>query len=196
MSKLIILNEKQLHTLQKFYLWETITYDDITSEAEKAEKEPTELQKKAGNYSMGHINIKGFKITIENAKGSYRKYKNIDGTNGKIKMKNHYGYFSKTTGKDGDHVDVFIGTYMDFDKIFVVDQNNPKGEFDESKVMLGFKSKEEAQKAYLSNFDKNWKGFKSITEVSVEVFKKWLYRKHKQRKPFSEYVEIIKSKSK
>lgn len=194
MSKKIILTEKQAKLFRKFIL-ENITYEDITKEASNADINPTEPQKEKGNYKMGHINVRGFKITIENAKGSIRCYKNDDGTEGKNILKNHYGYFSRTKGKDGDHVDVFIGDYLDFDKVYVVDQINPKnGEFDESKVMLGFKTIEKAKSAYLSNYDKNWEGFKAITGVSVPVFKKWLYRQHKQRKPFSEYVGIIKRK--
>ena len=105
-------------------------------------------------------------------------------------MRNHYGYFSNTEGRDGDHIDVFIGSYLDFDKIFVVDQKNDEGNFDESKVMLGFKNKEQAKKAYLSNFDSNWKGFMAITEIDIDKFKKWLYDGMKQRKPFSEYVDV------
>ena len=35
-----------------------------------------------------------------------------------------------------------------------------------------------------------------IAKDSVDLFKKWLYRKHKQRKPFAEYIEIIKKKDK
>ena len=193
MSKKIFLTENQFNILKK-YLAEKITYSDITTEAETADKNPSEKQKKAGNYAMGHINIRGFKITIENAKGSYRRYKDENGKEGKNKMKNHYGYFSNTKGKDGDHIDVFIGNYLDFDKIYVVDQNNTDGEFDESKVMLGFKTKEAAKKAYISNYDEDWKGFRCITGVNIETFKKWLYDGHKQRKPFAEYVEVIKKK--
>jgi hypothetical protein len=195
MGRTVILSEKQLKMFTH-YLTEKITFDEVTEEAEKADKNPSDGRKKAGNYTMGHVNIRGFKITIENAKGSIRKYKNEDGSEGHNEMKNHYGYFSKTTGKDGDHVDVFIGENLDFDKVFVVDQNKPDGTFDESKVMLGFNSAEEAKEAYLSNFDVEWKGFKEITGVSVDLFKKWLYRKHKQRKPFAEYIEIIKKKDK
>lgn len=193
MGKTIILNEKQLRQYTQ-YILEQITFDEITLEAEKADKNPSDGRKAAGNYVMGHINIRGFKITIENAKGSFRKYKDEKGNECQNEMKNHYGYFSNTTGRDGDHVDVFIGEYLDFDKVYVVDQNKPDGTFDESKVMLGFKTIDEAKKAYFSNFDKNWKGFRDITGVNVSLFKKWLYRKHKQRKPFSEYIEIIKKK--
>lgn len=183
----IILTESQY---QRLLLEMHADMGRINAEAEKADKTPTEKQKEAGNYAMGHVTIRGFKISIENAKGSKRYWKD---ENGKLKytvMKNHYGYFSNTEGRDGDHIDVFIGSYLYFDKIFVVDQKNDEGNFDESKVMLGFKNKEQAKKAYLSNFDSNWKGFMTITEIDIEKFKKWLYDGMKQRKPFSEYVEF------
>ena len=60
--------------------------------------------------------------------------------------------------------------------------------------MIGFKSKQGAKEAYLSNYSKNWRGFRAITGVSLKLFKKWLYRGNKQRKPFAEYVEIQKKK--
>lgn len=189
MGKTIYVNESQY---KKLLIEMYKDMYQVDQEAEKADKNPTELQKKAGNYTMGHVTIRGFKISIENAKGSYRKYKNEDGSEGQNLMHNHYGYFSNTEGHDGDHIDVFIGGYMDFDKVFVVDQKNKDDEFDESKVMLGFRTKEEAKKAYLSNYSPDWKGFMTITEVDIDKFKKWLYDGCKQRKPFSEYVEIKK----
>ena len=183
-------------TLSKNSLMEN-TIEEIDLIANDTNTNPTEKQKEAGNYKMGHIRIKGMPISIENPKGSYRTYKEEDGTEGKIKMKNHYGYFTNTTaqGKDRDAVDVFIGPNVeDFDYVYVIDQNNDKGEFDESKVMLGFNSKEHAKNAYLSNYSSDWDGFRSITKVSIRTFKKWLYRNHKQNKPFSEYYVIQKQK--
>jgi hypothetical protein len=56
--------------------------------------------------------------------------------------------------------------------------------------MFGFESKEEAKKAYLSNYSPGWRGFMAITEVDVEKFRKWLHSGRKQRKPFSEYKNI------
>jgi hypothetical protein len=173
------------------------TIEEIDLIANDTNTNPTEKQKEAGNYKMGHIRIKGMPISIENPKGSYRTYKKEDGTEGKVKMKNHYGYFTNTTaqGKDRDAVDVFIGPNVEeFDYVYVIDQNNTKGEFDESKVMLGFNSKEHAKNAYLSNYSSDWDGFRSITKVSIRTFKKWLYRNHKQNKPFSEYYVIQKQK--
>ena len=187
MSRKIIITEKQLKKIIS-----EITNKEITEKANEADKTPTEAQKKMGNYKMGHVNINGFNITIENPKGSYRKGVDKNGKEWKTKMMHHYGYFTKTLGHDGDHIDVFIGTYLKYDKIFVVDQVNENGDFDESKVMLGFKDIKSAKEAYLSNFSSDWKGFKEITSVSIPFFKKWLYDKKKQRKPFYEYVDVKK----
>ena len=172
---------------------ENITVEEIDEKAKETNTTPSEAQKEAGNYKMGHVRIKGFPISIENPKGSTRKYKDENGNEGETILRNHYGYFTNTTGngKDGDAVDVFIGNDIkDCEVVYVVDQNNKDGEFDESKVMLGFLTKSDAKKAYLSNFSKDWKGFREITAVSINVFKKWLYRKHKQCKPFADYAYI------
>ena len=182
--------------LTKNYLSEN-TMEEVDSKANEAELNPTDAQKEAGNYKMGHVRIMGMPISIESPKGSYRQYKKEDGSVGKNQMKHHYGYFTNTTGngKDGDAVDVFIGPNVEnCEYVYVVDQNNEQGEFDESKVMLGFNSTEHAKKSYMANYSADWTGFRAITKVPLNVFKKWLYRKHKQRKPFSDYTTIKKKK--
>lgn len=166
----------------------------LSAERKNVDTSPTEAQIEAGNYAKGHISIQGYQITIENPKGSYRHGVDKNGKEWKTKMHNDYGYFTRTLGKDGDAIDVFIGNSIDSDTVFVVDQKNGKGEFDESKVMLGFKTAEDAKKAYLSNYSSDWKGFMKITGVSHETFKKWLYDGHRQRKPFYQYVEVQKQK--
>ena len=190
MSKKIYITENQF----RHYIKEAMSNELIDEKAEEADKHPTDAQKSAGNYRMGHVTFSGFKISIENAKGSKRYWKDEKGNTGYNEMKNHYGYFSNSLGHDGDHVDVFLGDNQDSDKIYVVDQNNKEGEFDESKVMLGFNSKKEAKEAYLSNFTPDWKGFRSITGVTKKFFKKWLYNGRKQQKPFADYVDVIKKK--
>ena len=185
--KKLILTENQYKKLLS-----EITSEEIMAETEKVNLNPTDLQKEAGNYAMGHISVKGMKIAIENPIGSKRYYTE-DGEKKYNIMKNHYGYFNVTKGKDGDAVDVFIGPDIeDFENVYCVDQSNDKGEFDETKVMLGFKSKKDAKKAYFANFSPGWDGFMSITGVSLKVFKKWLYRGRKQRQPFADYVYIKK----
>ena len=189
--KNIILNEDQFKLLLE------MSMEEVEDRTKDVNLNPTDPQKEAGNYKMGHISIKGMKISIENPIGSKRKFKDENGNEGYVIMKNHYGYFGGTSGngKDGDVVDVFIGPNPDdFERVYVVDQNTKDGEFDESKVMLGFNSKKEAKEGYMSNYSADWKGFRAITGVSLRLFKKWLYRGNKQRKPFSEYVEIQKKK--
>ena len=160
---------------------------------EETNTNPTDGQKEAGNYRMGRVRIHGLDIAIENPKGSYRLGKDKNGKSWKCLMHNDYGYFSHTLGKDGDAVDVFIGNNLDSKSIFAIDQKIGS-KFDETKVMLGFNSEEEAKNAYLSNYEKDWKGFWKITEVTIDDFKKWLYNGFRQRKPFSEYQEIKKKK--
>lgn len=188
-TKTIILTESQVNRLLE------ANASEIEGLCAGMELHPTDAQKKAGNYRMAHFSVKGFPITIETPKGSFRTYRDANGRFGSVEMKNHYGYFTNTTGngKDGDAVDVFIGDSVDdFDFVYVVDQNKANGEFDESKVMLGFKTEAQARKAYMSNYSKDWKGFRGITAVSIELFRKWLYRGAKQRKPFADYVSMKK----
>lgn len=166
---------------------------DRTIARQEVNTHPTEAQCKAGNYKMGHLLVNGFDITIENPKGSYRCGKDRNGKSWKCLMHNDYGYFRKTVGKDGDAVDVFLGPNLNSKKIFPIDQFI-NGKFDETKVMMGFDSKEEAKAAYLSNYSADWKGFKYITEVDIDTFAKWLYDGHRQKKPFAKYAWLKEDK--
>lgn len=178
------------------YLREVVKNQELSHEAEKVDTTPTEAQKEAGNYKKGHVKVQGFDITIENPAGSVRSGVDREGNPWSVEMKNHYGYFKRTEGYDGDHIDVFVGPNPESGKVFVVDQVDPEaGAFDESKVMLGFNSIDEARAGYLSNYEEGWQGLGSITETNVEDFKKWLYDGAKQRKAFSEYREVASAGS-
>ena len=166
------------------------------AEIRKAEKgvntSPTEGQIAAGNYKKGHVVVNGFAITIENPKGSVRSGVDPDGKEWSQKMNHTYGYFDSTLGKDGDAIDVFIGDNPLSEVVYVIDQNDVvTGKFDESKVMFGFDTQADAKRAYMSNYSRGWRGFGSITKVSVLDFKEWLYDGFKQRKPFSEYTTVV-----
>jgi hypothetical protein len=90
-------------------------------------------------------------------------------------LRNHYGYIRDILGADGDCVDVFLKGTIVSEKlpVFIVDQIHEDGSFDEHKVMLGFASRDEARKAYLSNFTADWK-CGPIAQLTLEVFKQWL----------------------
>ena len=99
----------------------------------KVDTNPTEAQKEAGNYKKGHIKINGFDVTIEQPSGSVRSGKDANGKEWSQVMNNTYGYIRGTEGVDGDHIDVFLGPDMNSDMVYVVDQVNTDGSFDEHK---------------------------------------------------------------
>lgn len=173
------------------------TQSAIESASAEVETSPTEAQKKAGNYKMGHVKVGAFDVTIENPKGSERSGTDANGKKWSVKMNNTYGYIRGTEGVDGDHIDVFLAEDMDkWDGkyVFVVDQYNPDGTFDEHKVMLGFNSMEEARSAYLSNYENGWENGRRIdvTAVNLEDFEKWIGSSHRKTKPFAEYAGVKK----
>lgn len=156
----------------------------------KVNTNPSEAQKEAGNYKKGHIKINGFDVTIEQPSGSVRSGKDASGKEWSQVMNNTYGYIRGTESVDGDHIDVFLGPDMNSDIVYVVDQVNTDGSFDEHKVMMGFSSLEDARSAYLSNYEEGWQGLGNITGVALDEFKKWIDSSKRKTKPFSEYKGI------
>jgi diguanylate cyclase (GGDEF)-like protein len=158
--------------------------------APTVETQPTQAQKEAGNYKKEHIKRDGMDISIENPAGSTRSGTDKDGKAWSQTMNHDYGYIRGTTGKDKDHVDVFIKPgSQEGGPVFVVDQVDPKtGKFDEHKAMVGFGSQDEARQAYLSNYEPGWKGLGSITEMPMEAFKEWAYSS-KTKKPLGNLSE-------
>lgn len=157
--------------------------------------EPTEAQKEAGNYKKGHVQVGAFDITIEQPEGSIRRGTDADGKQWESKMHNTYGYIRGTEGVDGDHIDVFLSNDMDGwngAQVFVVDQYNPDGTFDEHKVMLGFNDASDAKNNYLANYEKGWENGRRIdvSAVNLEDFEKWIASSHRKTKPFSEYKSV------
>lgn len=156
----------------------------------KVDTNPTEAQKEAGNYKKGHVKINGFDVSIEQPVGSVRSGKDASGKEWSQVMNNTYGYIRGTESVDGDHIDVFLGPDMNSDMVYVVDQVNTDGSFDEHKVMMGFPSLEDARSAYLSNYEEGWQGLGNITGVALDEFKKWIDSSTRKTKPFSEYRSV------
>lgn len=166
----------------------------LKSAIKDAETNPSDAQKESGNYKKGHVKFGGYDYTIENPKGSVRSGKDANGKEWKVTMHDTYGYIRGKFGKDGDHLDMFINDKADLDNwngdVFVVDQVNPDGSFDEHKVMYGYDSMDDAKKAYLANYSKGWKGLGSITGVSKDEFDKWLDTSKRKLKPFADYAKV------
>lgn len=166
----------------------------------ETETEPTEAQKKAGNYKKGHLKFGGYDFTVETPKGVTRSGKDESGKPWSVTMHDTYGYVLGKIGVDGDHIDMFINDAADLDtfdgNVFVIDQVNPQtGEFDEHKVMYGYPSEEDAKNAYLQNYSPGWKGLGEVTSVPKATFDKWLQSSDRKTKPFANYA-MVKSEVK
>ena len=171
--------------------------EQIATASSEVNTEPTEAQKEAGNYKKGHVQVGTFDITIEQPQGSVRKGTDADGKQWESKMNNTYGYIRGAVGVDGDHIDVFLSNDIDGwngRKVYVVDQYNPDGSFDEHKVMLGFNEADEAKSDYLANYKKGWEDERRIdvTAVNLEDFEKWIASSKRKTKPFGEYSSVKK----
>lgn len=173
---------------------QTIGEKVAQAEAE-TNQNPTDGQKEAGNYKKGHVRIGQFYITVENPKGSVRRGTDQNGKPWETTMHNTYGYIRGTEGVDGDHIDVFLTDDIDGwngRRVYVVDQYNEDGMFDEHKVMLGFNDEDDAREAYFSNYSEDWADNRKIvmTSTNLDDFEKWINSSHRKTKPFAEYKSV------
>ncbi len=156
---------------------EPVEADPVAQAAAEADTAPTDGQKEAGNYRMGHTKVQGLDITIENAAGSTRSGTGAGGKAWSVEMPAHYGYIKRTEGADGDHVDVYVGPDTESDQVFVVDQMDADtGQFDEHKVIMGVADRGKAMEIYEGGFSdgraKDRLG--GMTKMNVADFKRWL----------------------
>lgn len=162
-------------------------------------EKPTEAQKTAGNYKKAHIQLapKGeagpkFDISVENPKGSTRSGTSPDGTTWANEQAAHYGYLKRTEGSDNDHLDVFVGDNPKSEKVWVIDQVDPKtGAYDETKSMMGFDSAMQAIEAYSKSYGADGETrIGAVTPMSIDAFDAW--RKSPASKGQASTVEFAK----
>ena len=187
--------EVPLDTIEEHF--KVMFRNSLQSSVEAAEAEtdtnPTDGQKEAGNYKKGHVKVAGFNISIEQPRGSVRSGTDTNGKKWSVTMNNTYGYMTDNVGVDGDHLDVFLSNDIDSwdqQNVYVVDQYNLDGTFDEHKVMLGFNDRYEATDAYFSNYDSSWRTSKRkiiTSTVPMDIFKKWIESSNRKTKPIAEY---------
>lgn len=149
------------------------TEEEIEQARQATDTEPTDAEKDSGEYSQGEVSLLGLDIAIENPKGSERSSTTQEGEQWSVSIAHDYGYIKGTKGADGDEVDVFIGPDLESERVFVINQVDKDGAFDEHKVMLGFDSKEAAEQGYLSNYPAGW-NMGSMQEMTVDQLNAWL----------------------
>jgi 3'-phosphoadenosine 5'-phosphosulfate sulfotransferase (PAPS reductase)/FAD synthetase len=121
--------------------------------------------------------FQGFKVSVENAVGSVRKWHNRDnGTSGETVMKLPYGYIRGTRGADGEHVDVFVGHDEGAKNAYVVHTRTAPDfkQYDEDKVFLGLASAKAAKAAFLEHYNRP-EFFGSMTTLPLEEFRTKVY---------------------
>lgn len=190
-----VFEDVPLNTIKEHF--KVMFRNSLQSSIEAAEAEtdtnPTDGQKEAGNYKKGHVKVAGFNISIEQPRGSVRSGTDANGKKWSVTMNNTYGYMTDNVGVDGDHLDVFLSNDIDSwnqQNVYVVDQYNLDGTFDEHKVMLGFNDRDEATGAYFSNYDSSWRTSKRkiiTSTVPMDIFKKWIESSNRKTKPIAEY---------
>lgn len=136
--------------------------------------DPSEAQKLVGNYKKGRFYLFGMPVVIECPHGTTRSGVSEDGRSWSNRMGASYGYIAGTRGADGDEVDVFVGPIPESTRAWVINQCDAAGEFDEAKVMLGFATEEQAKNAYLTSYDKGWRGLMSMAPIGIPTLKQWL----------------------
>lgn len=145
---------------------------------------PSDAQCRAGNYRKGRVRVHGLRIAIEVPQGQERTGVDPDGKPWACRMAAHYGYFEQTRGRDGDEVDVFLGPVPESLRVYVINQNDAAGAFDEHKVMLGFADGDAARAAYLGSYEPGWQGLGSMVGATVKQLVWWLKHGDTAR-PFS-----------
>ncbi len=167
------------------------TATKIDQAAAKTETDLTEAQKKSGNYEKGKVEVTpGVTVAIETPRGELREGKDDNGKPWIVKMPDHYGEIQGTRGGDGDKVDAYIGTDPTSQHVFVLDQNNLDGTFDEHKVMLHYRDARDALAAYEKAFSdgKALDRLGSIKAMTMDEFKAWLKDRKATARPTEELI--------
>lgn len=162
------------------------TEADIDAAAAQVAEEPSQAQKEAENYRMGHIRWPGLgEISIETRKGGTRTA--ADGSWSVPNYPAHYGRIKGTKGADGDHVDAFMGGHPNAPDAYVINQNDPAtGKFDEHKIMLGFTDQASATAAYDAAFSDGTGPSRraAVVPVPLAELKTWLGDPRRTRRAF------------
>jgi len=140
------------------------------------------------------VRYRGMTIDVENLDGSVRSGTDAQGKKWSTKFNGaHYGELRGSLGTDGDKLDVYIKSNPDdgSNKAYIVHQQHPRThptkaeQYDEDKVILGVSSLDAAKELYLRHYNRK-DFFRSMTEMSIERFKRLALKEDKGEKIASE----------
>jgi len=173
------------------------TADDVVA-AQPAE--PTPAQAAADNYKQAHVELPHLglsgknSISIETGVGGERKGVDADGKPWSVTMEHAaYGKIKGTRGADGDHLDIFVGPHPTSPHVFVLDQLDASGKFDEHKVLAGYRTPIDALHAYANSYTDGAKDrIGGVTAFTPDQFKDWL-KNGDHTKPLKEVGTAVPS---
>jgi len=143
-----------------------------TDKPEETQASPKQAQANdADGPAVQKYQVQGLDVVIETHKGEIRSGKDWSNT-----MPADYGYFPGVLGADGDSLDCYVvDPESDSQYVYVVDQSvlGSRRKFDEHKVILGVKTRNEALNLYTAGHHKAKDVFSAITPMTVEEFKRW-----------------------
>lgn len=167
---------------------EDCDHNELVAAILATDVDASEEDKVADNYAKGRVLVHGLKIAIETPKGTARSGVDEDGVKWSTIAAAHYGYIRNTLGADGDEIDVFIGDALDSQRVFVIDQVDEKGEFDEHKVMLCFDNMTDAKQAYLNSYTIGWTGMGAVSSTDIDGLVAWLAMPESKVGRFSDHI--------
>ncbi len=105
----------------------------------------------ANDGRLPAINFDGVWVFLDRPKGTVEQGVGADGQPWERTFLCNYGFFPDTVGADNEPVDVFVGDDVTSPTAYLVKQVFQDGSFDEFKVLIGFKSAEEAMRMYFAH---------------------------------------------
>lgn len=168
--------------------------DEVFQGAEHT-AEPTPGQAEAGNYRKRHVTWNGLPITIETEAGMARKGVGPTGEPWSVTLTSPYGYVKGTKGRDGEHVDVYLGPDPQAPQVYIVDQIDPQtGAFDEHKALIGYPDEASARAAYVAGFSdgSGTARLGALRAFSVDEFKDWLSKPRRAPIAYSDPVRAAR----
>lgn len=145
----------------------------LTPSQDEIVKSVVDTLAKAQRLLHGKMQAVGMDVSVENRRGSIREWINKDtGESGATRMEHPYGYFKGTLGVDGDHLDCFVGPWLEAPDVHVI--TTMKGpdfvDVDEQKCMVGFPDARTAKRVLIKHYD-DPRYFGSMESWPVEEFK-------------------------
>ena len=153
-----------------------LSVSELQTAAADTDPNPTEQEKETGDYEKGKVSWQDLVIVIETAAGAKRSGTDENGKPWSITMQDCYGYFEGMSSQaDDDDIDVFIcEDDLKSEIVFVVNQNDAAGKFDEHKAVIGCTNEARAREVYLRNYSKGWDRLGSIKAMTLADFKDWM----------------------